>query len=72
MSGFPAGECSNKECPFLHIDPESKIKDCPWYDRGFCKHGKCWGRLDLAPGGRLAPLPLPTSPSGLPAGAPGT
>jgi len=18
----------------------SKIKDCPWYDRGFCKHGK--------------------------------
>lgn len=37
-----AGECSNKECPFLHIDPESKIKDCPWYDRGFCKHGKCW------------------------------
>lgn len=35
-----AGECSNKECPFLHIDPESKIKDCPWYDRGFCKHGK--------------------------------
>ncbi|XP_011912510.1 PREDICTED: cleavage and polyadenylation specificity factor subunit 4 isoform X16 [Cercocebus atys] len=33
-----SGECSNKECPFLHIDPESKIKDCPWYDRGFCKH----------------------------------
>ncbi|XP_014674230.1 PREDICTED: cleavage and polyadenylation specificity factor subunit 4-like [Priapulus caudatus] len=31
--------CSNKECPFLHIDPESKIKDCPWYDRGFCRHG---------------------------------
>lgn len=41
MSGVPAGECSNKECPFLHIDPESKIKDCPWYDRGFCKHGRC-------------------------------
>lgn len=41
--GFPAGECSNKECPFLHIDPESKIKDCPWYDRGFCKHGRCRG-----------------------------
>lgn len=35
-----SGECSNKECPFLHIDPESKIKDCPWYDRGFCKHGE--------------------------------
>ncbi|KAI4471949.1 cleavage and polyadenylation specificity factor subunit 4-related [Holotrichia oblita] len=27
------------KCPFLHIDPESKIKDCPWYDRGFCRHG---------------------------------
>ena len=34
-----SGECSNKECQYLHIDPESKIKDCPWYDRGFCKHG---------------------------------
>jgi len=31
--------CSNKECTFRHIDPESKIKDCPWYDRGFCRHG---------------------------------
>ncbi|CEF63051.1 Putative cleavage and polyadenylation specificity factor subunit 4-like protein [Strongyloides ratti] len=31
--------CSNKECPFRHIDPDSKIKDCPWYDRGFCRHG---------------------------------
>ncbi|XP_064617762.1 cleavage and polyadenylation specificity factor subunit 4-like [Liolophura sinensis] len=33
------GLCSNKECPFLHIDPEKKIRDCPWYDRGFCRHG---------------------------------
>nr|XP_042696905.1 cleavage and polyadenylation specificity factor subunit 4 isoform X2 [Chrysemys picta bellii] len=33
------GECSNRECPFLHIDPASRIKDCPWYDRGFCKQG---------------------------------
>ncbi|KAL3875485.1 hypothetical protein ACJMK2_033431 [Sinanodonta woodiana] len=33
------GQCSNKECPFLHIDPDKKIKDCPWYDRGFCRHG---------------------------------
>lgn len=32
--------CSNKECPFRHIDPESKIKDCPWYDRGKCSRGK--------------------------------
>ncbi|KPM02653.1 hypothetical protein QR98_0010690 [Sarcoptes scabiei] len=31
--------CSNKECVFLHIDPESKVRDCPWYDRGFCRHG---------------------------------
>lgn len=31
--------CHKKECTFLHIDPESKIKDCPWYDRGFCRHG---------------------------------
>ncbi|XP_038227018.2 putative cleavage and polyadenylation specificity factor subunit 4-like protein isoform X4 [Dermochelys coriacea] len=23
------GECSNRECPFLHIDPASRIKDCP-------------------------------------------
>lgn len=48
---FPAGECSNKECPFLHIDPESKIKDCPWYDRGFCKHGRY--QSDWAPSKRL-------------------
>ncbi len=31
--------CHNKECPFLHIDPETKVRDCPWYDRGFCRHG---------------------------------
>lgn len=33
------GECNNEECPFLHIDPEKKKKDCDWYARGFCKHG---------------------------------
>ncbi|KAI0990699.1 hypothetical protein GJ496_009230 [Pomphorhynchus laevis] len=33
------GQCMNKECIFLHLDPESKIRDCPWYDRGFCRHG---------------------------------
>jgi cleavage and polyadenylation specificity factor subunit 4 len=32
-------ECSNQECIFLHIKPEDKIKPCPWYARGFCKHG---------------------------------
>ncbi|XP_065846613.1 cleavage and polyadenylation specificity factor subunit 4-like isoform X2 [Oscarella lobularis] len=34
------GVCNNKDCPYQHIDPKSKIKDCPWYDRGFCKHGQ--------------------------------
>lgn len=35
------GECCNgDECMYLHIDPESKQKECPWYARGFCKHGK--------------------------------
>ncbi|TPP67495.1 Cleavage and polyadenylation specificity factor subunit [Fasciola gigantica] len=33
------GECMNKECPFLHIDPATKVQDCPWYDRGFCRNG---------------------------------
>lgn len=34
------GTCNNHECLFQHIDPESKIKDCAWYARGFCKHGE--------------------------------
>uniref|UniRef100_A0A8C6QSF4 Cleavage and polyadenylation specificity factor subunit 4 n=1 Tax=Nannospalax galili TaxID=1026970 RepID=A0A8C6QSF4_NANGA len=33
------GDCGNKECPFLHVTPASKIQDCPWYDQGFCKDG---------------------------------
>lgn len=33
------GECSNPECLYRHIDPNSKIRDCAWYARGFCKHG---------------------------------
>ncbi|XP_032899865.1 cleavage and polyadenylation specificity factor subunit 4-like [Amblyraja radiata] len=33
------GECSKRECPFLHIDSEVKIHDCPWYGQGFCKNG---------------------------------
>ncbi|CAG8684928.1 5648_t:CDS:2 [Funneliformis caledonium] len=35
------GECSNEDCMYLHIDPESKIKECAWYARGFCKHVVC-------------------------------
>ncbi|XP_032944869.1 putative cleavage and polyadenylation specificity factor subunit 4-like protein isoform X3 [Rhinolophus ferrumequinum] len=31
------GECSNKECSFLHMQPAFKTRDCPWYDQGFCK-----------------------------------
>ncbi|PNI32581.1 CPSF4L isoform 1 [Pan troglodytes] len=31
------GDCSNKECSFLHVKPAFKSQDCPWYDQGFCK-----------------------------------
>jgi hypothetical protein len=35
------GECTNKDCQYLHVDAETlKIRDCAWYDRGFCKHGR--------------------------------
>ena len=49
--------CHNKECPFLHIDPEAKVRDCPWYDRGkiipfhlqkvikFCRFLPAWSEL---------------------------
>ncbi|PVU89508.1 hypothetical protein BB561_005305 [Smittium simulii] len=34
------GECGNsEECVYQHIDPDSRIKSCPWYARGFCKNG---------------------------------
>ncbi|NXY80355.1 CPSF4 factor, partial [Glareola pratincola] len=33
------GECSNKDCPFLHADATASAMGCPWYDRGFCGHG---------------------------------
>ncbi|XP_052053211.1 putative cleavage and polyadenylation specificity factor subunit 4-like protein [Apodemus sylvaticus] len=33
------GNCSNKECPFLHLKSVSKVQDCPWYDQGFCREG---------------------------------
>ncbi|CDF40532.1 Putative PCSF-30 [Chondrus crispus] len=36
------GECSNAECPYRHVDPEKKRNECPYYGRGFCRHGpKC-------------------------------
>ncbi|NXN72530.1 CPSF4 factor, partial [Himantopus himantopus] len=37
------GECSNKDCPFLHVDATTSTMGCPWYDRGFCKHGELPG-----------------------------
>jgi len=33
------GKCSNPDCLFLHLKNEERVKDCPWYNRGFCKHG---------------------------------
>ncbi|KAM5272771.1 putative cleavage and polyadenylation specificity factor subunit 4-like protein [Ctenodactylus gundi] len=33
------GDCSNKECPFLHVQPAMGSWNCPWYDQGFCKDG---------------------------------
>lgn len=37
----PAGECSDKDCPFLHVDATTASPvGCPWYDRGFCRHGE--------------------------------
>ncbi|KAI9599121.1 hypothetical protein BDF19DRAFT_490768 [Syncephalis fuscata] len=24
---------------YLHVDPEKRRVECPWYARGFCKHG---------------------------------
>jgi len=33
------GECNNPECLYLHINPDEKANECPWYARGFCKHG---------------------------------
>lgn len=39
----PIGECSNKDCPFLHINATTSATGCPWYDRGFCRHGELLG-----------------------------
>lgn len=33
------GICERPDCMFLHIDPETTIRNCAWYARGFCKHG---------------------------------
>uniref|UniRef100_A0A8C3XBZ7 Cleavage and polyadenylation specificity factor subunit 4 n=1 Tax=Cyanoderma ruficeps TaxID=181631 RepID=A0A8C3XBZ7_9PASS len=39
---FPGvdSECSDKDCPFLHAAATAAGPvRCPWYDRGFCRHG---------------------------------
>lgn len=33
------GECTNEDCLFLHVDPNSQYRECLWYKRGFCRHG---------------------------------
>ncbi|KAM9177486.1 putative cleavage and polyadenylation specificity factor subunit 4-like protein [Mergus octosetaceus] len=34
------GECSIKDCPFLHVDATvDNSRACPWYNRGFCRNG---------------------------------
>jgi hypothetical protein len=52
----PLGHCNHgDECKFLHIDPSTNRKVCPWYTRGFCVHGTT--------------LPLPPSLRGATRGA---
>jgi hypothetical protein len=52
------GECSNPECMYRHINPEENQKECPWYQRGFCKHGEhhLLSLLHLSSFSRLSPL----------------
>ena len=39
------GECSNADCTYRHLAGDEGGRDCPWYERGFCKHGHgCRGR----------------------------
>lgn len=38
-TGF-SGNCFNKDCFFLHVQPAPKPQDCPWYNQGFCKDGE--------------------------------
>ncbi|NWS74473.1 CPSF4 factor, partial [Crotophaga sulcirostris] len=48
------GECNNRDCPFLHVDATTSTMDCPWYDRGFCKHGELLGCGIVSP--QMEPL----------------
>lgn len=59
--GF-SGECSNKECDFLHVKTPSEAQACPSYDQGFCKDGEAptegakgtWGPGGRSPGWEVA------------------
>jgi len=34
--------CTQADCKYVHLAPDDERARCPWYDRGFCKHGeKC-------------------------------
>jgi len=33
------GECTNDECMYRHVVADSRRMECPFYARGFCKHG---------------------------------
>jgi len=36
------GECTNTDCIFRHVRQAESTIECPWYKRGFCRHGsKC-------------------------------
>lgn len=61
----------NKERPFLHVKPAFKTQDCPWYDRGFCKHGEAlterglqgmWGCLLAGEGRTFLRRPVGSAP----------
>ena len=33
------GKCNNSDCNFRHISPDEKLRECPWYAKGWCRHG---------------------------------
>ncbi|KAJ1909635.1 RNA-binding component of cleavage and polyadenylation factor [Tieghemiomyces parasiticus] len=42
------GVCyAGASCLFIHVDPNAVKAECPWYARGFCKHGPKCRRLHV-------------------------
>lgn len=33
------GVCDNSDCIFLHLKPDSALRECIWHKRGICKNG---------------------------------